>query len=195
MRRPTAQAGFGLLEALVSIAILSVILTIMATLLIENSKVAKAQRLQAQAQASARSTLSLLTQKLRLAGWDPSGAGITGVALDSDPTDSIDYIDLFADLNADGDVNDAGESITIRHVGDRVEWRETSSDPFEIIGVGVSNDADGDGVTEPMFTADTSPDPTRITVQITASSAALDPKTGEPVRFTISSDVTLRNAG
>jgi prepilin-type N-terminal cleavage/methylation domain-containing protein len=195
MKSESAQRGFSLVEALVSIAILSVVLTILATLLVENSKVAKAQRLQAQAQANARSTLSVVTQKLRLAGWDPSGAGISGVALDSDPTDSIHYIDLFADLNADGDVNDAGESITIRHVGDRVEWRETSTDPFEIIGVGLTNDADGDGVAEPMFTADTSPDPTRITVRITAASDAVDPHTGEPVRFTIASDVTLRNAG
>ena len=81
-----------------------------------------------------------------------------------------------------GSVNvaDSGERITIRHIADRVEWRRTNgpSDPFEIVGVHISNDADGNGTTEPMFTADATP-PTRITVQITAESPVPDIATGE----------------
>jgi len=64
-----------------------------------------------------------------------------------------------------------------------------------ITGVGLTNDVYGDGVVEPMFTADVTTDPTRVTVQLTTASDTIEPRTDEPVRFTISSEVALRNAG
>jgi hypothetical protein len=43
-----------------------------------------------------------------------------------------------------------------------------------------------------MFLPDTTPTPSRITVQVTAESPVPDPVTGQPIRYTVSSDVVLR---
>ena len=82
----------------------------------------------------------------------------------------------------------------IRHNGDRIEWRLTGdvSDPFEVVAMGITNDANGDGVLEPMFQPDDPTDPSVITVQITAQSPTADPRTGEFIRYTLRNEVTLR---
>ena len=86
-----------------------------------------------------------------------------------------------------------GPSI-IRHQNGRVEWRSTNnvSAPFTIMAANISNDADGDGTIEPMFVPDSTTDPTRVTVQVTAEAPMPDPLSGEAIRYTVSSDVVLR---
>lgn len=190
-----SERGFTLIEVLVSLAVFSVALVALSGILIENSKTNAAEQARAQAQSNARTALALVSNRLRQAGWNPSGATMTGLAFDSDLTDAINYIDIFRDLNADGDTGDTGESIRIRHNGDRIEWRETSTAAYEIVAVGISNDASGDGTPEMMFTPDSTVTPTRVTVTITAASAVRDPYTDEPITFTLSSEVYLRNAG
>ena len=101
---------------------------------------------------------------------------------------------MFADLNEDGDTNDAGEDVTIRWTSDRIEWRQSSdtTQPYVILADSISNDADGDGTAETMFVADSMSNPTRITVRITARSPVPDPRTGQYIRYTVSSEVVLR---
>jgi hypothetical protein len=139
----------------------------------------------------------MVVQKLRSAGWDPTNAGIATVNLDADLTDLVSEIEVFADINEDGDTDDADEQILIRHLGPtrQIVWRPTSdnTDPFIILSGDISNDADGDGTIEPMFVPDATP-PTRITVQITAQSPAPDPTSRQFIRYTVSSDVVLRKA-
>jgi len=191
------QKGFSLVELLISVTVLMLALSGLATLLIQNARINKSQRMTAQVQADARNTLSMVVQKLRSAGWDPTNAGIATVNLDPDTSDLVSEIEVFADLNEDGDTDDADEQILIRHLGPtrQVVWRPTSdnTDPFIILSGDISNDADGDGTIEPMFVPDATP-PTRITVQITAQSPAPDPTSGQFIRYTVSSDVVLRKA-
>jgi len=191
------QKGFSLIELLVSLAVMTMALSGLATLLIQNARINKSQRMTVEVQANARNTLSMVVQKLRSAGWDPTNAGLPTVTLDTDTSDANAEIEVFADLNEDGDTLDADEQTLIRHVGasGQVAWRPTSdvNDPFILLSGGISNDADGDGNIEPMFVPNANP-PTRITVQITAQSPAPDPTSGEFIRYTVSSDVVLRKA-
>jgi hypothetical protein len=84
----------------------------------------------------------------------------------------------------------------IRWNGSRIEWRKTSdvTAPFAILADYISNDADGDGTPEAMFVPDSLTSPTRVIVRITARSPAPDPQTGDFIRYTVSSEVTLRKA-
>ncbi len=190
------QRGFSLIETLVSLVILMLAMSGLASLLIQNARVNKAQRMTADVQSNARNCLSLITQKLRSAGWDPTSSGtIQTVITDADLSDNISEIEVFADLDEDGSTaGDIDESVLIRHVGNRIEWRrdDSTGSPFIVLATNISNDEDGDGVIEPMFQPDVTPNPTRITVQITAQSPVPDPTSGEFIRYTVRSDVVLR---
>jgi Tfp pilus assembly protein PilW len=183
-------------ELLVSLTVMTLVAGGLLTFLFHNARLSKTQRLTAEAQANARSCLTTVVQKLRSAGWDPMNAGIATVVLDPDTTDNISQIEIFADLDMDGTTNGTLEQALIRHVNDRVEWRPTNStgQPFEIVALHISNDADGDGTPEPMFVPDSTSDPKRITVTVTATSPSRDPVSNDFVRYTVSSEVVLRKA-
>jgi prepilin-type N-terminal cleavage/methylation domain-containing protein len=198
MIRRGDQRGFSLVELLVSIAVMVLALGGLATLLIQNARINKTQRMTAEVQANARNTLSMVVQCLRSAGWNPTNmVGMPTLNLDPDTSDNISEIEVFANLNEDTDTDDAGEQVLIRHLGDsnQVVWRPSSdtSAAFIVLSGNISNDADGDGAIEPMFVPNATP-PTRITVQITAQSPAPDPTSGEFIRYTVSSDVVIRKA-
>lgn len=188
------QRGFTLIEAMVSTVVLLLVMAGVFELLLHDSRVNKSQKLRMEAQGNARATLSIVVQKLRSAGWDPMNVGLPSVALDPDLSDDVSEIEVYADLNTDGDTDDAKEQILLRHTGDRVEWRPSSdvTAAFVVMAANISNDADGDGTPEPMFVPDSTTDPTRVTVQVTAESPMPDPLTGDFVRYRVSSDVVLR---
>ena len=89
---------------LVSLTVLLMVMAGLTSLLIENSRINKAQQLTAQAQADARNSLAVIEQRLRSAGWDPLNAGISTVNLDGDLSDAVSEIEVFADLDGDGTV-------------------------------------------------------------------------------------------
>ena len=189
----TRQQGFSLIEMLVAITILMLAMTGLASLLIQNSRVNKAQQMTVEVQGNARNTLSLVVNKLRSAGWNPAdSAGVGVIATDADLSNAISEITIFGDYNMDGDDDDADEEVMIRHTGNQVVWRPTAAGAFVVVANNISNDADGDGVIEPMFVPDNVAAPTRITVQVTARSTAPDPNSGDFIRYTVSSDVVLR---
>jgi prepilin-type N-terminal cleavage/methylation domain-containing protein len=189
-----SEGGFTLLELLVSLALLSMVLGGVAGLLIQNSKINRAEQMSAEIQSNARSCLSMIVQTLRTAGWDPRNAGFAAVVLDPSPSNTNNYLEVLADLNEDGDTTDAGEDVTIRWTSNRIEWRQSSdtTQPFVILADSISNDSDGDGTAETMFVADSMSNPARITVRITAQSPVPDPRSGQYLRYTVSSEVVLR---
>lgn len=191
--RTNDQRGFSLLEMLVSLTVLLLAMGGLYSLLLQNSRINKAQQMTADVQANARNTLSYIVSKVRSAGWDPQNVGIASVTPDSDTTDTVSELEVFADLNGDGDTEDLDEQIMFRHQNNQVVVRRDydPTTPFQIVATAISNDADGDGTIEPMFVLDAVP-PTRITIQVTARSAAPDPTSGEFIRYTVSSDVVLR---
>lgn len=186
------QRGYSLVELLVSLVIFSGTIAGVAGMLVENSRINKSEQMRVEAQANARNTLSLLVRRLRTAGWDPVDTGLSPVITDANLADAVSELEIFADLNADGDIDDEGESVKIRHSGLDVEWRTSAAGSFVPVATNVSNDADGNGSPEPMFVPGGGSPPTRITVRVTAESPVDDPKLGEPYRYTVESEVTLR---
>lgn len=196
MQVRSSEAGTGLAEVLVSLAIVLLATSSIMVLLVQNARINKSEKMASEIQASARNCLEMVVAKLRSGGWDPANAGIATVALDPDLSDSVSQIEVFADLDGDGATTGAGEQVLIRHNGDRVEWRPDAgvSTPFVILAAYITNDADGDGTPEPMFQPNSTTQPSRVTVQITAEAPIPDPTTGQPRRYTLTSDVILRKS-
>jgi prepilin-type N-terminal cleavage/methylation domain-containing protein len=195
MKRET-QRGFSLLELLISLTVTLLIMTGVTKMMLENSRINKAQQMTAQAQSNARNCLAMVVQRLRSAGWDPLNAGLPSLTLDTDPSDQIAEIEVFADLDEDGLTDGVDEQVLIRHLGNRIVWRRSNdvSEPFVILATNISNDADGDGTIEDMFVPSSVPNPERVTVRITAQSPMPNPMSGEFIRFTASTDVILRKS-
>lgn len=192
MSPPRCQRGFTLVEMLVGLTILLIVMAGSLGLFVHNSRINKSQQLAAAVQSDARTSMSMIIQTLRSAGWDPTDAGIQAVRLDTTPGDGIEELEVFADLDNDGVTAGSDEQVLIRFLEDRLEWRRSAGGSFEIMAEGISNDADGNGTAEPMFTPDSTTNPTRIVVKLTAESSLPSPITGAPIRYTLSSDLALR---
>ena len=190
------QRGVTLIEMLVSMTVLLLALSGLAKMMIESSRINKAQQLTATVQANARNSLAMIEQKLRSAGWDPGNAGIPTLTLDPDLSDDVSELEVFADLDGDGATDAANEQILIRHTGGQIVWRPIAdtSVPFVVLAGNISNDSDADGTIEPMFVPDSTTNPRRVTIRITAESPVPNPMSGEFIRYTVSSDVVLRKA-
>jgi prepilin-type N-terminal cleavage/methylation domain-containing protein len=194
MRARRTQRGFTLVELLVSQAVVLLAMAAGATLLVQNAKINKSQQLTLAVQADARNSLSLVANALRTAGWDPVNANFNALGLDPDPNGAGNYIEIYSDLNGDGDTNDQDEAITVEHTGSQLRWRKVAdpSQPFVVLADGITNDQNGDGVIEPMFTPDSMTSPHQITIRITARSPEPDPRTRQFIRYTAVSTVYLR---
>ena len=199
--RPTGrQSGFSMVEALVSLTVLSLAMTGLFSLLVHNSQLNKSEQMKAETQANARNLLSIVVVKLRSAGWDPLGSDLfDGLTLDTNTGDDIAEITVRADYHTagtpgtpDGLADQIDEVIVFRHTNDMMLWDRDDDGTFEVLAVNISNDADGDGTIENMFVPDSVSDPRRITVQITAQSPVLDPITKDFSRYTVTSDVYIR---
>jgi hypothetical protein len=142
------------------------------------------------AQADARNCVTLIEKTLRTAGWDPKNAGFTGIVLQSPANAANNQIEVRADLDEDSATTSPGEDVTIRLSGTTLEWNASGS--YSTLSPNITNDADGNGVPELMFTPDSTTNPTRITIKVTARSAAPDPRSGQYIRATVTTDVVLR---
>lgn len=192
MQRGNPESGVSFVEVLVSLAVFSLAALGITGMLIDNSRINKAEQMRAEVQANARNTVSLIAQRIRTAGWDPLALGFESVVLDDELTDSESFIELYSDLDGDGTLDGLGESVRIRHVGQAVEWRLQPTGPYVSLATGISNDADGDETTEPMFVGDTAVPPEWIRIRATAESPVVDPRTGLVYRYTIETEVALR---
>lgn len=102
------SAGFTLVEVLMSIAILSILFgTIYRTFDIFNRSYTK-ENVKAGVQQKTRIGIDLMARDIRLAGLDPLGSANAGFNPASTNATSIQFT---ADLNYDGDINDAFEDI------------------------------------------------------------------------------------
>ncbi len=188
----SSEHGFTLLETLVSVAVFSVVATMVASSVLDGAKLTKAQQMTITAQSDARNCVSLIEQAIRTAGWDPRNSGFAGIQLQSPALAANNWIEVFADLDEDGATTSIGEDVTIRLNGTTLEWKKSTAGSFEILSPNITND--GGGVAELMFIPDSVVSPKRITVKVTARSPARDPRSGQYIRATVSTDVVLRGS-
>ena len=200
MKVSNRQRGFSMVEVLVSLTVLSLAMAGLFSLLVHNSRLNKSEQMKAETQANARNVLSIVVQKLRSAGWDPLGTDLfTGLTLDTNTGDTIAEITVRVDYHTvalpgipDGLADQPDEVIVFRHTNNTIMWDDDDDGTFEVLAVNISNDADGDGTIENMFVPDSTTDPQRITIQITAQSPVIDPNTRDFSRYTVTSDVYIR---
>ena len=118
--RKRAGPGFTLIELLVVLAIQGILL---AAVLVSFTGQITAYDLQGQLNAmqqNARAAMTLVIREARTAGYDPAGAGFTGLTYH--PTRLI----IAADHNGDGDLSDANERVVYFHdTGRRQLKRDT----------------------------------------------------------------------
>lgn len=190
------ESGFTLIEGLVTLTVLSVAVAILGSMLVQAGRINRQQRTQAELQESARTALSITVQALRTAGWNPRQVpGVSPVVASPSGT-TTDDLTINADTNGDGTISGTDEIVEIRHVDDRIEWKRgtATGTAFETLAADITNDANGDGTAEPMFTLSSASAPKTVTVKITAQSKFRDLQSGRYQRYTVSSDVMLRSA-
>src|SRR5205085_3748369 len=108
-------SGFTLLELLVTLTVLGMVLLVLSTIFVATNRTHRRVNRNANLQASARQTLSLMSTELREAGADPSVPAIGLVGIVSADSASLR---VRADLNGDGAIQttEPSEDVTYTYV-------------------------------------------------------------------------------
>ncbi len=95
------QKGFTLAEMLVTLALFSFAMTVIINTYTNLQKAFAAQQLSAEIQQNLRAAMLLMTNEIRMAGYDPTGSAGAGIDTLSLTPSSIRFT---ADINADGSI-------------------------------------------------------------------------------------------
>ena len=101
--------GFSLLELLIALAVASILISVI-TVTFNTQK--ESYSIQAQITEmiqTSRAAMDLMTREIRMAGYDPAGGDFNGLLTDSSK------LQIFSDLNGDGDTDDEDEAIIYSH--------------------------------------------------------------------------------
>lgn len=189
---PTSSArGFTLIELLVVLSIQGIL---MAALVMSFTSQVRTHRLEEQIgemQQSARAAMDLITREVRMAGYDPARAGISGIAYDAAA------LHVAFDLNGDGDAADSNEHIaygydpaTLRLTRDTGGGRQSVAEHVEAFAFDY-RDANG------LPTA-VAADVRQVRVRITVRTARPDPRYAPNAgyrTYTLESLITPVNLG
>jgi type IV pilus assembly protein PilW len=119
--------GFSLVELLIAMAVGLVVLGAMYSVFTIQNKTFANQENFVEMQQSVRAGMDMMTREIRMAGYDPTGAGFDGI------TYNADQLQIQADMyqtndtgNPDGDTNDSNENIVYKY------YDENSEYPYQI---------------------------------------------------------------
>jgi len=108
--------GFTLIELLVAMAISSIVLSAIVATFVVQRKSYVAQEQMSEMTQTARAAMDMIGREVRMAGYDPTRAGIVGIAYNASK------LQIKADLRGggtndlpDGDTNDPNENITYKY--------------------------------------------------------------------------------
>lgn len=187
------------MEMLFAIAIVLVVLAAASVTFISQEKAYDAQAQSSEMAQGVRAAMDMLSTEIRQAGYDPQDiTGFVGIPY------SASQLQLYADLNADGDTSDPAENIV--YTFDSTHLRvnrndvntENATKPFaeNITGFSVTY-LQGDGVTEVTDAADQEKI-RQVKIEITARTDKPDPdysENGGYRTFTLTSTITPLNLG
>jgi len=191
-----ADGGFTMIELLIAMAVGLVLLGTMYGVFTMHSKTFGTQERIAEMQQTARAAMDMMTREIRMAGYNPAGATFDGIPYDADK------LEIYADLDGNGDTNGTNEYI---------KYTMDSDYPFEIrrdTGGGRQEFAlniqsfsfvylEADGITTVTTSADNNKI-RQIRITITARTASPDPdytSNGGYRSYTLTSVITPRNLG
>jgi len=199
------QAGFTLVELLVSILLTSIIMTAVYSVYRVQTHSAKVQESRLEAQEYARSVLDMMVREIRNAGYAPTGALCAVVASASSQTIQFGY-----DANANGVCTDADEDITYQYqspgpqncptgFGDVTRTANGTTEPLTNCNVptGTSNFSltyyaqDSSTAMSPLVLANIQ----RVGITLTVQSLKPDTEFGGQLTVTMTSNADLRNRG
>ena len=191
------ENGFSLIELLFAVGIFMVVLAAIASVFVSQRKSYDVQEQVAEMTQGARSTMDMLSTEIRLAGYRLPDA-------DFGMPYSTSQLQLFADLNADGDTLDPNENIIYTYDGTnlRINRKDFNTEdvayPFAENIDGFSfKYFEGDGVTEVTNTTDNG-NIRQIEIEIVARTSKPDPEyltnSGHRI-YTLTSRITPINLG
>ena len=108
------ERGFTLIELLIAMALALIVITSLSSAFISQRKTYAVQEQITAMTQDARAALDMISREVKMAGYDPTGAGIVGIPYDTD------QIEIIADLNGDGETDgsstddDANEEIAYK---------------------------------------------------------------------------------
>ena len=182
------ERGFTLIELLISMALALIVITSLASAFISQRKTYAVQEQITAMTQDARAALDMIGREVKMAGYDPTGAGIVGIP------HSTDQLEIRADLNGDGDNSDTNEIIIYTQDSENKQIdRATGAGSPQPFAENIQSFAfeyyEADGTT----TTTTDADIRQIKITITAQTSKPDPDYGGYRTYTLTSDVTPPN--
>jgi type IV pilus assembly protein PilW len=118
------ESGFTLVELLISMTIGLIILAALSSTFLMQRKIYDVQEQIVEMVQTARAAMDMMTREIRMAGYDPTGAGFDGITYDADQLEiKADMYETNNTGNPDGDTDDSNEHI---------KYTMDSDYPFEI---------------------------------------------------------------
>ena len=121
------ENGFTLVELLIAMTIGLIILAALSSTFLMQRKIYDVQEQIVEMVQTARAAMDMMTREIRMAGYDPTGAGFDGITYDAD------QLEIKADMyktkntgNPDGDTDDSNEHIIYKY------YDKDSSYPYQI---------------------------------------------------------------
>jgi type IV pilus assembly protein PilW len=197
------KAGFTLIELMIATAVGLIVLGAMYGVFTMHNKTFSNQEQIAEMQQNARAAMDMMTREIRMAGYDP-----TGTMQRSDPTGEkfvgipydVDKLQIYADLNGNGDTDDSHEYIKYTMDSDHLEIRRDTGGGMQPFASNIQSftfdylDSSGNATT-------TTADIRQIRITIIARTAKPDPDYTDPDysdhyrRYTLTSVISPRNLG
>ena len=99
------ESGFTLVELLIAMTIGLVILTALSSTFLMQRKIYNVQEQIVEMVQTARAAIDMMTREIRMAGYDPTGAGFAGIPYNSS------QLQIVTDLDGNGNTTDSNENI------------------------------------------------------------------------------------
>jgi len=197
------ESGFTLVELLIAMTIGLIILTALSSTFLMQRKIYDVQEQIVEMVQTARAAMDMMTREIRMAGYDPTGAGgFDGITYNSS------QLQILADLDENGSTTDSNENITYKYYNNS-EYpyqikRKTGDGYFQPFAENIESFTfdylEADGVTE-VITSDDNNKIRQINITITARTTKADADYTHPTygdhyrRYTLESVITPRNLG